>query len=166
MDTELAVRTIKAYDLVLMGHTVDYAANMLGISYVEAAAQVDFELRKRTFEKANAKELEAARLDKALIAIAPAVDRGETTAIRVWRELSESRRKLYGLDENRESDGGVTVEIAFSFANNARVQVAGAVSRSEAHGLRPAPDLLDSDGDEDREDNRGGCLDLGRDSVR
>jgi hypothetical protein len=136
------------------------------MSYLDAQMAIETALARMQVEKELMPSVASAQLDMALRALAPAVKRGEPTAIREWRNLIADKRKLHGIDARAEGENNAPVVISFSFESPSRVPVARVVGRSEAHDLRPAPDLLDRDRYEDRKDGSGSDLDLGGDSPR
>ena len=153
-------------DLYLCGNTLDYAAQACAMSYSEAQMVLRAELERLDADREMLPSVAAAQLDMALRALSPAVKNGDTTAIREWRNLIESKRKLYGVDAAAKGEDAPPVVISFSFESTARVPVAHVVGRSEAHDLRPAPDTVDSDGDQDWQDGSGSDLDLRGDRPR
>lgn len=90
------------YDDVVAGAPLVAVACERGISYLdaqrefleEAARRRDLAASEREYDRA----LELARLDRLLLALKGAIAQGEVGAITEGRRLSESRRKLLGLD--------------------------------------------------------------------
>jgi len=73
-------------------------------------------LREETKEEAaDLVQLEIERLDAALKAVAPKVQQGHLGAIDRWIRLSESRRKLLGLDapERQKIDGALVMRVIY-----------------------------------------------------
>jgi hypothetical protein len=153
-------------DLYLCGNTLDYAAQACAMSYSEAQMVLRAELERLDADKGLLPSVAAAQLDLAMRSIANAVKAGDTSAIREWRNLIESKRKLYGVDAVAKGEDAPPVVISFSFESPARVPMAEVVGRSEAHDLRPAPDFVDRDGNEDGQDGGGSDLDLRGDRPR
>jgi hypothetical protein len=127
----------------------------------EIIAEFRREADQRAADEAEALEearaLELARLDRALLALDPLLEKGDVTAVREARGLSESRRKLLGLDARADSgaSGLPPVEVRFTFAPSAAgaavdVRVAGPVGAAAADGGGPAPDPVGGDGNQDR----------------
>lgn len=99
---EAAERRIKALELRKRGASFRVIGDQLGVSgktahqdYKAAMAELA-ELEHDTAEEYRTMEL--ARLDMALIALAPKLRNGNVEAINAWIRASESRRKLLGLD--------------------------------------------------------------------
>lgn len=154
------LRIAQAYTLKLHGFTERAIAAQLGCSvstaheYVrEALAEGMREIRERGRDYVR---LELDRLEQPVLALQAGLRRGDTDAIREYRSLSESRRKLLGLDAQRDSGDGAgpsAVSVTFTFAGKAAtadIRVAGSVGTAEADGVRPAPDSVDRNRHEDR----------------
>jgi hypothetical protein len=90
------------YDDVVAGAPLVAVAAARGISYLDAQhAYLDEAARRREHavsEREHDRALELARLDRLLLALKGAIDKGDVGAITEGRRLSESRRKLLGLD--------------------------------------------------------------------
>ena len=95
-------RRRRALDLRKKGWTYEAIGDDLGITKKNARELVVTTIRsrlKREKETAEAiTKLELDRLDMALKGLAKKVEAGDTRACEVWIRVSESRRKLLGLD--------------------------------------------------------------------
>lgn len=93
---------LQAFELRKEGKSYNAIAAIIGVSDVTAYRYVTGEIKKlNTVTAEKAEELvriELERLDLALAAIAPAVKQGDDKAVANWIKISESRRKLLGLD--------------------------------------------------------------------
>jgi hypothetical protein len=98
-----ADRRVQALDLRKAGKSYRAIAQTLGCDVATAHRDVQqalaalAELERQTAEEYRA--LELARLDMAMEAIATKVAKGNLDAVHAWVRLSESRRKLLGLDK-------------------------------------------------------------------
>jgi hypothetical protein len=101
-DVAAAERRVKATELRARGRTYREIAAELGVSLRAAHRHVQAGLRALHKEMVgHAREmtaLELKRLEAPVPALADAVLAGDLDAIDCWRKLSESRRKLAGLD--------------------------------------------------------------------
>lgn len=108
-------REVKALRLRIRGKSYEEIGQALGISRGGAYLAVLRRLRKldtlATGEAVHLRCIESERLLFAMDAISLAVQDGDTDAVREWRQLSESMRKLWGLDAPHQqqitgADGG------------------------------------------------------------
>ena len=105
-----AVLAAKAFDLRMAGRPLRTIGAELGISHTSAANYINAglaALAELRAENAGAfVDLELARLDDALMRLtaSPAYEDGEPKAINAMIRLSESRRKLLGLDAPARTD--------------------------------------------------------------
>ena len=105
-----AVLSAKAFDLRIVGKPLRAIGAELGISHTSAANYINAglaALAELRAENAGAYvDLELARLDDALtrLTASPAYENGEPKAINAMIRLSESRRKLLGLDAPARTD--------------------------------------------------------------
>lgn len=105
------------YDDVVAGYSPAMAAFRRGISAVDAQVELQREHEKRRADRVNAPELELARLDAMLVKLQSGIEDGDIQSIDQARKISESRRKLMGLDMKSDPDEAptrVTVEFSFS----------------------------------------------------
>lgn len=97
-----AERKLKALELRKARASYRAIGKALNVSGVQAYRYVQSalaEIAAKTSENAEQlRNLELESLDMAAVAIAKQVKNGEIAAIAEWRRLSESRRKLLGLD--------------------------------------------------------------------
>jgi hypothetical protein len=95
-------RRLKAFDLRVAGVSYREIGYQLGVSEAQAHRDVKAtlgtlaELEQATAEEYRAVEL--ARLDCAALALYPLLESGDPQVINSWVRISESRRKLLGLD--------------------------------------------------------------------
>jgi hypothetical protein len=97
---------------------------------------------------------ELARLEQPVAFLQRAIRRGDTDAIREHRSLSESRRKLLGLDAQPDSDTGareiiVTLQLPQDPAL-ARREAPADVGATNTDDRRPSPVSVDRDRNENR----------------
>lgn len=157
---ERPAKIARAYELRIEGLSEREIAVKLGCSkaaahvYVtEALAKGMEEIRERGREYVH---LELERLEFAGKHLRRRVSRGDTDAAREWRALSESRRKLLGLDSRPDADTGAPeIHVTFKFpdsapAANAGVRAAAGVAGPGPDAGRPASVPVDRDGHEDR----------------
>ena len=101
--TKAKKRRLRAFELRKRGYPYRTIAQTLGVDVSAAFGYIRTELRKlaeRTQEHAvELRELELQRLEDAAAAISERVYRGELEAIDRWVRISESRRRLLGLDQ-------------------------------------------------------------------
>jgi hypothetical protein len=99
---DAAERRQKAFALRRSGVPYRAIGKQLGISEAQAHRDVQAVLaRLSELELASVEEyrvMELARLDRAQAALATMIDSGEPAVIGLWIKVSESRRKLLGLD--------------------------------------------------------------------
>lgn len=99
---EAAARRLKAFDLRVAGASYREIGHSLSISEAQAHRDVKATLATlATLEQATAEEyrtVELARLDAAALALYPLLESGDPQVINSWVRISESRRKLLGLD--------------------------------------------------------------------
>jgi hypothetical protein len=97
-----AARRIHAVQLRTAGASYRSIGARLGTSHVQAFKDVRHALKDRRIElgesTAEMIALEGERLDAATLAISPRVMSGDLFAIDRWIRISESRRRLLGLD--------------------------------------------------------------------
>ena len=97
-----AARRVAAVQLRMAGASYRTIAQKLGVSHVQAFKDVRAALKTTRVELTETTEemitLEYARLEAATLAIAERVMKGDLKAIDCWIRLSESRRRLLGLD--------------------------------------------------------------------
>lgn len=168
--------TSQVFDLVLQGYSIAYAAAVCQVPFVEADQIVRDTLDMRRKQNELIPELEVARLDALTAAVWPKAIEGDTDSVREFRGLSEGRRRLVGADAKVEDVHVHEVHVTFAFPGGSKepqeiapedgVRLAQVVGRSAPYGLRPAPDSVGGDGDEDREDDSGSGLDRAGDSSR
>jgi hypothetical protein len=95
-------RRVKAFEMRKAGASFRTIGTQLGISEAQAYTDVQTVLQRLVTQSLMLAEeyvaLECERLDLALIAVARQVKAGHLGAIDRWIKLSESRRKLLGLD--------------------------------------------------------------------
>ena len=147
------------------GDTIDVIAVKTGIAYVDCAQSIHNRISAAASERKLLPELGAARFARYRAALMPAALEGDNVAIRTLVTIDESERKLFGVDKKVEENAAV-IEIAFAFGSEGRVRVAKALPGSRTHDLRPSPDSVDRDRDEDGQDGSGVGVDLGGDSTR
>ena len=98
----IAERQQQAMDLRKSGETYRAIAKALGVSVETAYSDVQTGLREtialRDKDAEEYREQELTRIDAMLKAIWSKVEAGEPQAVEVARKLSESRRKLLGID--------------------------------------------------------------------
>lgn len=141
------------------GETVDQIAVRLALPYIEVANAVQRRLAALGFERDNLPEVEDARLQFAREKLLPAVEAGDVPSIKEWRNIGESRRRLYDADKKPDVKSGPTLQITFAFGPESRVRVAEAVAGPAENDLRPTSYSVDRDGDEDGKDSSGVDLD-------
>lgn len=95
-------RRVQAYELRKQGFTYADIGAALGMSVKTAwqdinSVYVDFHEQLQTSAE-ELRALESARLDLAQIALYPKLKTGDAATINAWVRISESRRKLFGLD--------------------------------------------------------------------
>lgn len=95
-------REAQAVKLRIAGYTLERIGEALGITH-EGARKALKRALARTEEETTEqvsylRELERQRLEWAMSAISPLVQKGNLTAIETYRKLSESLRRLMGLD--------------------------------------------------------------------
>lgn len=104
-----AEQTRKALDMRRSGMSHRAIASALGVSLKTAQNRLDEGLRLIKVENApEARKLEADRLDYLENKLQDAVDAGDVKAIATAKSISESRRKLFGLDAPVQHDVTVT----------------------------------------------------------
>lgn len=113
-------QSIEALELRKAGLAFNKIASRLGISVASAHRRVvdamAESVRERNMKAADLVQIEIERLDAALLAIWPGVIQGDVAKIGLMLKISESRRKLLGLDaptrlEASGPDGGpITVD--------------------------------------------------------
>lgn len=95
-------RRVKALELRKRGKSYRAIAAVLEISEAQSHRDVHAALAALTeLEQASAEEyrqMELERLDVALLALLPKLNAGNVDAVNAWVRISESRRKLLGLD--------------------------------------------------------------------
>jgi hypothetical protein len=98
----IAERQARAMDLRKRGKSFRYIGRELGVNEATACRDVHAvveALNEMALDDADTyRRMELERLDALLDAITPKVQRGDAFAIDTARKLSESRRKLLGLD--------------------------------------------------------------------
>jgi hypothetical protein len=104
------------YGDVIAGYDIRFAASRRKMSFVDAQAEFQKELDERRADKANAPDVERARLERLLVALQPGIDDGDVASIREGRGISESIRKLDGLDARPDDAPVQAVKVSFSFA--------------------------------------------------
>ena len=97
-----ADRRVKALELRMRGEPYRAIGETLGVSEAQAHRDVHTALaalakREQVLAEAH-RAMEDARLDVALVGLWPKVAKGDVDAINAWVRVSESRRRLYGLD--------------------------------------------------------------------
>ncbi len=97
-----AERRQQALELRKQGYSYRALGAQLGVSQEMARLDVQRSLQTLAeLERASAdvyRTMELARLDMAMLAIAPGVTKGSIDAVNAWVRISESRRRLLGLD--------------------------------------------------------------------
>lgn len=108
-------REVKALELRLAGGTYDQIAEAMGISRTgayKAVARALDRLNQQSLEDAERlRRLELERLERATLAIAQRVKEGHLRSIDRWIRLSESRRKLLGLDASTQANVTLDSEV-------------------------------------------------------
>jgi hypothetical protein len=103
-----ADRRVRALDLRKSGAGYRQIANTLAVSVSQAHDDVQIALQALAkLEQASAEEyraMELARLDMALLALASKMKLGDPAVVNAWVRVSESRRKLLGLDAPQAID--------------------------------------------------------------
>lgn len=154
----------RAYQLRVEGLTERAIAERMGIALATAHAYVaeamsegmrEIHERGRDYVR-----LELDRLEQPVEHLQRGIKNGNADAIREHRSLSESRRKLLGLDARPDADAGAAdIHVTFKFPEgftaraepaHSDVRPSADVAGRDADGGRPAPVSLDRDGDEDR----------------
>jgi hypothetical protein len=101
-DAAAALRRLKAARLRAGGMSFRDIGEALGVSHTQARADYRAGLKAlhgrlgKRVEELTLLELE--RLELPVAGLKPAVEAGDPQAVDAWRKLSESRRKLLGLD--------------------------------------------------------------------
>jgi hypothetical protein len=89
----------QVFELRLAGHSMDAVAETLGVSRATCYREFDYWIRELVTPKADeARTLELARLDRLLVALDPAIHRGDVRAIGEARAISQRRSDLLGLN--------------------------------------------------------------------
>jgi DNA-binding CsgD family transcriptional regulator len=100
---DMAERRLKAFDLRKAGASYRQIGRKLGVSVKTAYEDVQAVLAElatqRLSSAAEYVTLELERLDMAQLALYQHLDSGDPQIVREWRMVSESRRKLLGLDQ-------------------------------------------------------------------
>lgn len=111
-------RERQALELRMAGGTYAQIAEALEISQTgayKAVMRALDKLNQKTLENAEQlRRLELERLDRAVLAVWPKVQEGRLTAIDRWIRLSESRRKLLGLDAPQQANVVTKIELTWS----------------------------------------------------
>jgi predicted transcriptional regulator len=153
---ERRAKVAQAYQLRVEGLSEIAIAAWMGIAkstaheYVtEALAEGMREIHERGRDFVR---LELDRLESPVKFLQKRIRRGDSDAIREHRSLSESRRKLLGLDARPDSDSGaleVRVTLQLPPAATARVDrhASTDVRAADADAGRPAQVSVDRDGD-------------------
>jgi len=152
---ERPARMARALALRVEGRSEREIARALGCSpytahhlLVDAMREGTAEIQKRG---ADFKKLELERLEYPVTFLRRHVRKGDADAAREWRALSESRRKLLGLDARPDADTGTAeVVVTLRFAPAADGSATEDVRRAGADDRRPAALPVDRDGDKDR----------------
>jgi IS30 family transposase len=114
---EAAERRQQAFELRKRGVSYRGIGAELDISEAQAHRDVQRGLAQLAeLERASAEEyraMELARLDRAVLALAPKLRIGDPQVVSTWIRLSESRRKLLGLDAPTAIDVQGTVSPAY-----------------------------------------------------
>jgi hypothetical protein len=156
-------RETQIFDAFVEGDTLDVIAVRLGIPYVDCANAIRKRIEAASMERQLLPELEAARISMARKYLLPAVKAGDVAAAKEYRQQGESLRDLFNVGS---MNSGPVIEIAFAFGPEGRVPLPKALPGSGEDDLRPSPDSVDRDRNEDGQDGGGECVDLGRDRAR
>jgi hypothetical protein len=146
---EAAARRLRSFDLHVAGASYRAIGKELGIS--EAQAHRDVQATLATLAKLEHdtaevyRTVELARLDVAQLSLASKVRTGNVEAINAWVRVSESRRKLLGLDQQPplgmgpyELSGSDRIRAIIGLLDAARDRAA----RSDVIDATPEPDGL------------------------
>lgn len=99
---EIAQRRSEAYRLRVAGLSLRAIAARLNISHTQARRDVEGAFREwqsiELADRATLVALESERLDLARLSLAPRVAKGDLGAVDRWIRISESYRRLHGLD--------------------------------------------------------------------
>lgn len=152
---ERPARIARAYELRVQGFTEREIAKELGCSppaahsyLTEAFSKAMEEIHERGRHYIG---VEFDRLEMAAKHLRRGLLRGDPNAIREWRSLSESRRKLLGLDAKPDFDADAReVRVTLSFAPVAHGHPPGDVEGGEQDDRRSTSIPVDRDGNEDR----------------
>lgn len=113
--TTPAERRSKALELRKMGLTYQSIGQVLGVSATQARRDVKRTLQKRVKHDqshvAEQRQLELERVEMVLTSLASKVRDGDTAAIDRWLKASDIRRRLLGLDADK--DTAATPQIKF-----------------------------------------------------
>ncbi len=153
------------YGDVIAGYSLPYAASRRKMSFVDAQAEFQRELDTHRADKANAPDVERARLERLLLALQPGIDAGDVASIREGRGISESIRKLDGLDARPDDAPVQAVKVSFSFADSG-LRVAGRIEGPGTDDMGQSPILVGGDGNKNGEDDGPGGLAVVPDSGR
>ena len=112
---ELAERRVRALELRKMGWTYQSIGKALNVSTTQARRDVRRVLDKRIKHDqgnvAEQRQLELERVEMVLTSLAKKVREGDTAAIDRWLKASDIRRRLLGLDADK--DGSTAPVIKF-----------------------------------------------------
>lgn len=136
------------YGDVIGGMSLAYAAHRRGIAYVDAQAEYFADVALHRAARECAPDVERARLERLLLALQPGIGSGDVAAIREARAVSESLRKLDGLDAQRDAtDGAVAVTVRIALPDG---RATTDVPTADGDAGRPAAVPVDRDWDENR----------------
>lgn len=130
-------RRLRVLELRKAGASYRNIAKAVGCSHEQVRkdlAAVHAELLKEQVASADElRAMESERIDMARLAIAPQVKQGHLGAVREWRALGESYRKLWGLDapEKREVTGNLRVRHTRELTHDELMEIASGGNSSE-----------------------------------
>lgn len=100
----------EVFELRLAGHSMAQIGDALGVSQASAyRLMTDWINRLLTPKAAELRQVEAARLERLLVALDPAVQRGDIAAIRTAAGISSQLADLLGLKQPQQVEHKVRV---------------------------------------------------------
>lgn len=149
-----AERRLRVLDLRIGGHSFRDIARTTGISQTQVRRDVDFSMKGMArIEEGRADELrqlECARLEKARVQASEVLESAAEDSIKLHAiatlvKISESLRRLLGLDRQPLTDGGsgASIQIVYSPLTEAHGESNGAVIVADSPALPPKPDTTD-----------------------
>lgn len=139
-DVAILDRRRRALELRLRGRNYNQIADELkigvGTAYRDVAAELD-ELRSTTTERAEAvRDMELKRLDMAIAGLESRLEEGDPQVVAAWIKVSESRRKLLGLDAPQKIEAiALTPDQVDAILATATPDEAEAIARGEPGAL-------------------------------